>query len=472
MSGELLRVAPSNLEVEEAVLGTVLIEGGVIDDVVRNLIDDDFYNDKHKVIFQAMKEMYDNNDQIDVLTVVAKLKSKSLLERAGGMFFVNKLTSNINSSAHIESHCHILKSLGKSRRVISSFRESVDEAYNGSDPDDIIDKASKVIFDIQKDSGDNDISSVGDLSEEVIRRVEEASKSDGGITGEITGISAIDTSLNGLNPGNLVVIAARPGMGKTALIISMARNMAIDYNAPVALFSLEMTKVDFTKRLHANHCLIDNNKLKTGRLTENEWTDYHSELSDLLTAGIYIDETPSLKISDLRVKARQLVMEKGVKAIFIDYLQLMGMPKSRELGTRDLQIGFITTSLKRLAKELGIPIILLSQLSRGVEHRDDKRPMLSDLRESGNIEQDADAVLFLYRPSYYDEKAKDEHGMPLLKTYSELVIAKNRDGFVGIQPMHFIGEYFKFQNDPPAYAEKPTMEEVDVDDLKDEFDSW
>lgn len=470
---EALKILPNDEALESAVIGCMLLEKSSIDIVMKSMDKEDFYHAKQKTVFEVIKNLYDSNSDIDIMTVVAEAKSKGVLENCGGIFFINSLTTNINSIAHLDTHCHILKKYSKSRAIIMSFRRNVADAYEGRDPDEIIEEASKTIFNVQKGEVDQSISSVGDLSEEVINRAMAVAEKGDGITGLETGINAVDEPLSGLNGGTLNIVAARPGMGKTAFIISIAKNLAVDYSTPVALFSLEMSNIDFTRRLHANHCLVDNQKLKTGQLSESEWADYHYNLSDLLEASIYIDDTPSLSINDLKVKARQLVNEKKVGAIFVDYLQLMSMPSGREFSNRDLQIGHVTRTLKTLSKELNIPIILLSQLSRAVEARPDKRPMLSDLRESGNIEQDADTIMFLYRPSYYDENPVDQNGITVPKTYTELIIAKNRDGYVGTMPMHFVGQHFLFQDQEPEVENKfsyPVEEEKD--ELKDMTEGW
>mgnify|MGYP002136997957 CR=1 FL=1 len=421
------KLPPQALDLEEAVLGAMMIDKKGVDEVIDILQADAFYKDAHKHIFEAIFQLFTDSQPIDLLTVSAQLKKNGKLELAGGDFYLIQLTQKISSSAHIEFHSRIILQKYIQRSLIKISSEIIEDSYDEStDVFDLLDKAESKLYEVTQGNIKRSSETAQSLVIQAKKRIEEIANKEG-LSGIPTGFEKLDKVTSGWQPSDLIIIAARPGMGKTAFVLSMARNMAIDFKQPVALFSLEMSSVQLITRLISSETGLSSEKLRTGKLEKHEWEQLSTKVKDLEKAPLYIDDTPSLSIFDLRAKARRLSSQHGIKLIIVDYLQLLtagGGGKGG--GNREQEISQISRGLKSLAKELEIPIIALSQLSRQVENRPggSKRPQLSDLRESGAIEQDADMVMFIYRPEYYGLEV-DEEQQPT-KGRGELIIAKNK----------------------------------------------
>ena len=405
------RIQPQAPELEEAVLGALMIEKDAYSLVSEILRPESFYEHRHQLIYSAITDLAVNQKPVDILTVKEQLAKRGDLEEVGGPFYITQLSSKVASSAHIEYHARIIAQKALARELIT-FTSNIQ---------------SKVIAEAY------------DLIQKAAARTD-------GLSGLESGFTKLDKMTSGWQNSDLIIIAARPAMGKTAFVLSMAKNIAVNFRNPVALFSLEMSNVQLVNRLISNVCEIPSEKIKSGQLADYEWQQLDYKLRDLLDAPLYVDDTPSLSVFELRTKARRLVREHGVRVIIIDYLQLMNA-SGMSFGSRQEEVSTISRSLKGLAKELNIPIIALSQLNRGVENREGeegKRPQLSDLRESGAIERDADMVCFIHRPEYYkiytSADGSDLRGM------AEIIIAKHRNGAVGDVRLRFIGQYTRFQN--------------------------
>ena len=447
LQAEYGKMPPQAVDLEEAVLGALMLERDAFSIVGDLLEPDAFYKDAHQKIFRAIHKLFLNDDPVDLLTVSEALKQSGELEQVGGYYYLSQLTTRVASAAHIEFHAKIIVQKYLQRKLIGVCTELQEMAYDeATDVSDLMDKAQKAVFDIADGNIKKDTAEIAPIIDEAIKGIQAAAEKPDGISGLPSGFNALDAVTSGWQPSDLVIIAARPAMGKTAFVLSMAKNIAVDYRNPVALFSLEMSNVQLVNRLIANVCEIESGKIKSGQLAGYEWQQLDYKLKNLMDAPLYVDDTPSLSVFELRTKARRLVREHGVRIIIIDYLQLMNA-SGMAFGSRQEEVSTISRSLKGLAKELSIPIIALSQLNRGVESRegiDGKRPQLSDLRESGAIEQDADMVCFIHRPEYYkifqDDRGNDLRGM------AEIVIAKHRNGAVGEVLLRFKGEFTRFSN--------------------------
>ena len=406
-----------------------------------------FYEKAHQMIFAAITDLAISQRPIDMLTVVEQLKKRGELEAVGGPLYISQLTSMVASSAHIEYHARIIAQKYLARELISFSAQIQAKAFDDTiDVDDLMQEAEGRLFDISQRNVKKDVVQINPIIKEARELLEKAANQKEGLSGLRTGFSGLDKITSGWQNSDLVIIAARPAMGKTAFVLSMAKNMAVNFNIPVAIFSLEMSNVQLVNRLIVNVCEIPGEKIKSGRLESYEWEQFDFKIKELYDAPIYIDDTPSLSVFELRTKARRLVREHGIKCIVIDYLQLMNA-SGMTFGSREQEVSTISRSLKGLAKELNIPIIALSQLNRGVEARqgaEGKRPQLADLRESGAIEQDADMVCFIHRPEYY-KITEDERGNSLIGL-AEIIIAKHRNGAVGDVRLRFKAEFAKFMN--------------------------
>ena len=405
-----------------------------------------FYEHTHQLIYSAIVDLALQQKPVDMLTVTEQLRRRGELDEVGGEFVITELTGRVASAANIEFHARIIAQKYLARELIRFSSEIQTKAFDETnDVDDLMQEAEGKLFEISQRNVKKDVTQIDPVIEEAIKLLEIASNRKDGLSGLQTGFHDLDKMTSGWQNSDLVIIAARPAMGKTAFVLSMAKNMALNYNTPVALFSLEMSNVQLVNRLIVNTCEIPGEKIKSGQLAPYEWEQLMTKIKDLYSAPIYIDDTPSLSVFELRTKARRLVREHGIKIIIIDYLQLMNA-SGMSFGSREQEISTISRSLKGLAKELNIPIIALSQLNRSVENRQDKdkRPQLSDLRESGAIEQDADMVCFIHRPEYY-KIVEDESGHSLLGL-AEIIIAKHRNGATGNIRLRFKGEYARFQN--------------------------
>ena len=441
------KIQPQDKEIEDAVLGALMLERDAYAIVCDLLRPESFYDPGNQKIYAAINKLGVMQQPIDMLTVTQQLRADGALDDVGGPVRISELTSNVASAAHIEYHARIVAQKFLARRLISFCSEiekkSFDESY---DIDDLLQEAEGKLFEISQGNLKKDFTQIDPVINSAMEQIEAAGKRESGLSGLQTGFHNLDKLTSGWQNSDLIIIAARPAMGKTAFVLSMAKNMAVDYNTPVAIFSLEMSNLQLVNRLISNVCEIEGEKIKSGRLSRQEWEQLNSRVRSLFSAPLYVDDSPSLSILELRTKARRLVKEHGVKIIIIDYLQLMNA-SGMAFGSRQEEVSTISRSLKGLAKELNIPIIALSQLNRGVESRegiDGKRPQLSDLRESGAIEQDADMVCFIHRPEYYkiyqDDRGNDLRGM------AEIVIAKHRNGAVGEVLLRFKGEFTRFSN--------------------------
>ena len=441
------KVQPQAPELEEAVLGALMIEKDAYSQVSEILRPESFYEHRHQLIYSAITDLAINQKPVDILTVKDQLAKRGDLEDAGGPFYIAELTSKVASSAHIEYHSRIIAQKYLARQLITFTSQIQTKAFDETlDVDDLMQEAEGNLFEISQKNLKKDYTQINPVIAEAYELLQKAAARTDGLSGLESGFMKLDKMTSGWQNSDLVIIAARPAMGKTAFVLSMAKNIAVDFKHPVALFSLEMSNVQLINRLIVNVCEIPGEKIKRGQLAAYEWQQLDYKIKDLFDAPLYVDDTPSLSVFELRTKARRLVREHGVRVIIIDYLQLMNA-NGMQFGSRQEEVSTISRSLKGLAKELNIPIIALSQLNRGVESREGiegKRPQLSDLRESGAIEQDADMVCFIHRPEYYkitqDERGNDLRGM------AEIIIAKHRNGATGDVLLRFKGEYAKFQN--------------------------
>jgi replicative DNA helicase len=442
------KLPPQVLDLEEAVLGAMMIDKKGVDDVIDILQGDAFYKEAHKYIFEAIVQLFTETQPIDLLTVSTQLKKNGKLELAGGDFYLIQLTQKIASSAHIEFHSRIILQKFIQRSLIRISTEIIEASYDETaDVFDLLDQAESKLYEVTQGNIKRSSETAQSLVLQAKKKIEEIAKQEG-LSGVETGFHNLDKLTSGWQPSDLIIIAARPAMGKTAFVLSMARNIAIQYGHGVALFSLEMASVQLITRLISSETGLSSEKLRTGKLEPHEWEMLSTKVKNLEKAPLFIDDTPSLSIFDLRAKCRRLVSQHGIKIIIIDYLQLMTAGgNNKGGGNREQEISTISRNLKALAKELNVPVIALSQLSRAVETRgSSKRPLLSDLRESGAIEQDADIVSFLYRPEYYKIEEWDDDEASPTAGQAEIMIAKHRNGGIENIRLKFIGHLGKFDN--------------------------
>jgi len=444
MVSDVGKLQPQALDAEQAVLGALMLEKDAFSQINETLRPESFYDKRHVLIFEAIRELSNHPDgKVDVITVINSLKRSDNLEAAGGLQYVSQLTSNVTSTLHIDYHAKIVTQKHIARELIRYSGLIQGKAYDeGNDIEDVMQEAEEGLFEIAQRNIKRDAIQIYPVVEQAIKAIHDAKERTGGLSGLPSGFDEIDHITSGWQKSDLIIIAARPAMGKTAFVLSMAKNMAVNYKIPVAVFSLEMSNVQLVNRLIANVCAIENEKIKSGNLEPHEWTQLEVRSNDLYNAPIYIDDTAGLSIFELRTKARRLVREAKVQCIIIDYLQLMNA--GERLGSRELEVSAISRSLKGLAKELDIPVIALSQLNRAVETREGRRPQLSDLRESGSIEQDADIVCFIHRPEVYGITEDANH--PDLRGLAEVIVAKHRNGAIGEKFLKFTKELVKFDN--------------------------
>ena len=437
------RVPPQAVDLEEAVLGALMLEQNALTAVVDILKPDVFYKEAHQVIYAAIHRLFAKSEPIDILTVTNELKSSGELELIGGAYYITQLTNRVASTANIEYHARIISQKFIQRELIKLSSEIIKDAFEDTtDVFDLLDKAEKNLFAVSETNFRRDYDSMQSLVREAIKDIESARDHEGNLRGVPSGFTDVDRITGGWQKSDLVILAARPGMGKTAFVLSMARNIAVDFNIPLAIFSLEMSSIQLVTRLISSETHLSADKLKKGNLENYEWEQLNAKIGKLVDAPLFIDDTPALSIFELRAKCRRLKAQHDIQMIIIDYIQLMSTGGDNK-GNREQEISTISRSLKALAKELNVPVITLSQLNRSVETRGgSKRPLLSDLRESGAIEQDADLVLFIYRPEYYkidqDEEGNSTQGL------AELIIAKHRNGALADVKMTFIDRFAKF----------------------------
>ena len=447
------KLPPQAIDLEEVVLGAMMIDKKGVDDVIDILHAEVFYKPAHQYIYGAIFTLFENSEPVDILTVTNQLRKDEKLESVGGDFYIVSLTQKVSSAAHIEFHARIILQKYIQRRLITISNEIIQNSYDETvDVFDLLDNAETKLFDITQGNLKKSSEAAENLVSQALKKIEEISNQEG-MSGVATGFSKLDELTSGWQPSDLVILAARPGMGKTAFVMSMAKNMAIDFNIPVAIFSLEMSSVQLITRMISSETGISSEKLRKGSLETYEWEALNVKVKNLAKAPVFIDDTPSLSVFDLRAKARRLVSQHGVKVVIIDYLQLMTAGNNKGTGNREQEISTISRNLKALAKELSVPVIALSQLSRAVETRGgSKRPLLSDLRESGAIEQDADIVSFIYRPEYYGLTEWDDEERTPCEGQAEFIVAKHRNGGLDNIKMKFIGRLAKFTDLEEGFA--------------------
>ncbi len=437
------KLPPQAPELEQAVLGALMLERNAVNEAIDILQPESFYVEAHKKIFDAILGLFRNDQPIDILTVTEELKRKGELDVVGGPFYISQLTNKVASSANVQYHARIISQKHILRELISISAETMRDAYDDTaDVFDLLDKTENGLYKITSGNLKRNYEPMSELIQGAIDQIESAKNKTGGVSGIPTGFVQLDKLTAGWQRSDMIIVAARPAMGKTAFVLSMARNIAVEHQRAVAVFSLEMSSTQLVTRLIASEAGISSEKLRKGDLSDAEFNILHQHISRLTNAPIYIDDTPGLNIFELRAKARRLKSQHNVDLIIIDYLQLMTAGGDTKGGNREQEISQISRSIKSIAKELDVPIIALSQLSRAVETRGgDKKPMLSDLRESGAIEQDADIVCFLYRPEYY-KIHEDEHGSTA--GVGEVIVAKHRNGAVDTVRLRFIADLAKF----------------------------
>jgi replicative DNA helicase len=444
------KMPPNAVDFERLVIGTFLIDKKGLDHSIDLLTPDVFYDPRHQVIFSTILKLYEGNHPVDLMTIIQELKKTEKLSQAGGDHYIVELTMGVSSSAHIEYHVRVILEKYILRSLINVSANVIDSSYKEStDVFELLDKAEQSFFEITNGTIKKGFDTANSLVKQAIETIKSL-KDKEGLSGVPSGFRDVDRETGGWQNSDLIIIAARPAMGKTAFLLSMARNIAVGHKIPMALFSLEMASVQLITRMIASETRISSEKLRKGTLDDDEWQRLFSNVSELENAPLYIDETPSLSIFDFRAKCRRLVMQHGVRLIMVDYLQLMTAGSSgKGGGNREQEISMISRSLKAIAKELNVPVIALSQLSRSVETRPGKRPQLSDLRESGAIEQDADIVSFIFRPEYYKITVwdNDEEGQETsTENQAELIIAKHRNGATADVRLSFLKHFAKFDN--------------------------
>ncbi|MDA8234374.1 MAG: replicative DNA helicase [Clostridia bacterium] len=432
------RVPPQNLDAEQSVLGSMMIDQEAVMKAMESLRPDDFYRDAHKVIFEAILDLSDRNEPIDIITVSEELRQKNALEKVGGVAYVASLANIVPTAANIEYYARIVEEKSLLRNLISASSRIAAMGYDGEEEvEELIDQAERMIFQVAQRKSNKAFATMHEILMETFDKIEYLYTHKGDVTGVPTGFMDLDRMTSGFQPSDLIIVAARPAMGKTSLVLNIAQNTAIKYKTPVALFSLEMSKEQLVQRMLCSEAMIDQHRLRTGKLQEGDWQKLSNAVGPLSKAPIFIDDSVGITIMELRAKCRRLKSEHGLGMIVIDYLQLM--QSGRRSESRQQEISEISRSLKALARELSVPVIALSQLSRAAEQSTDKKPNLSHLRESGAIEQDADIVSFIYRDEYYNPESEE-------KGIAEIIIAKHRNGPVGSVKLGFLSEFTKFVN--------------------------
>ncbi|WP_339012050.1 replicative DNA helicase [Lactococcus garvieae] len=454
---DIIKAPPQDLAAEQAVLGAIFLDSDRLIEVKEFLSTDDFYKNAHKIIFRAMEHLSDNREAIDVLTVRSLLENQDDLETIGGIAYIAELATATPTAANASYYAKIVAEKSLLRQLINKLTQSVEKAYSQEDPaEDVLAEAEKSLIDVQQGRNTSSFRRISDVLSMNLDDLEERAKQKSTITGIATGYPALDAMTTGLHEEELIILAARPAVGKTAFALNIAQNIGTKQDKTVAIFSLEMGAESLVNRMLAAEGTIESHNLRTGQLNDEEWNQYFIAMGTLSKASIYIDDTPGIKITEIRARSRKLAQETGnLGLIVIDYLQLIS-GTGRE--NRQQEVSEISRQLKILAKELKVPVIALSQLSRGVEQRQDKRPVLSDIRESGSIEQDADIVAFLYRDDYYDRAGTDDddegfNDVPEVDNKVEVIIEKNRSGSRGTVELLFLKEYNKFASIDNRYED-------------------
>ncbi len=438
------KLPPQALELEEAVLGAIMLERNALTTVIEILKPECFYSVAHQRIFKAIMTLFSTTQPVDLLTVIEQLKKQGDLDEAGGPHYVSRLTMRVASAANVEYHARIILQKYIQRELIRISSKTIQEAYEEtSDALELLDRAEQDLFSISETNIRKKFEDIPTLIRKAVAEIEAASQNQLDVIGVPSGFTVLDRYTLGWQKSDLIIVAARPSAGKTSFVLSLARNAAVQFKKPVAFFSLEMSAVQLVNRLIASESEISSDKLRKGQLSRREWEQLNTKIAEISQAPIFIDDTPALPVFELRAKCRRLKAEHNIELVVIDYLQLMVSGNENRSGTREQEISFISRSLKSIAKELDIPVIAISQLNRAVDARkESKKPILSDLRESGAIEQDADMVLFIYRPEKHGFDV-DEHGNPT-RGLAQILIAKNRNGPVGEVDLRFIEPFTRF----------------------------
>ena len=434
------KIPPNDIEAEQAVLGSMLTDKDAVLSAIELLKPEDFYREDNKIIYTAILSLYNRAEPIDIITLKSELISMGKFDNIGGLEYLVELPEKVPTTANVDKYIKIVEEKSILRNLIKTANEIITLGYDPTEEvENIMDNAEKKIFDIMQSKNQKGYTPIKDVLIETFAQIEQLYNQKQHITGVPTGFADLDYKTSGLHGSDLVLVAARPAMGKSAFALNIATNAAVRAKVPVAIFSLEMSKEQMVNRILCSEAMVDSNKVRTGKLDDQDWTKLASALGPLSEADIFIDDTPGISAMEIRAKCRKLKLEKGLGLVVIDYLQLITASNNKRGGSREQEIAEISRSLKILAKELDIPVIALSQLSRAPEQRPDHRPMLSDLRESGSIEQDADKVIFLYRDDYYNEDSEK-------KNIAEVIMAKHRAGSTGTVELLWLGDYTKFVN--------------------------
>ena len=433
------KVPPHDLEAEQAVIGSMLTDKDAVISAIEVLQDTDFYREDNKLIYSAIMNLYNRGEPIDIITLKSELSSMGKFEAIGGLEYLAELPEKVPTTANVEKYIKIVEEKSTLRTLIRTANELLTLGYDPTqEVDTLIDTAEKKIFDVMQSKSQKSYSSMKDILVDTFIELEELYNRKQHITGVPTGFADLDYKTAGLHGSELILVAARPAMGKSAFALNIASNAAVRAKTPVAIFSLEMSKEQMANRILCSEALVDSNKVRTGKVEDDDWSKLAYASGILSEAQIFIDDTPGISINEIRTKCRKLKLEKDIGLVVIDYLQLV-QASNRRAGSREQEIAEISRSLKILAKEINVPVIALSQLSRAPEQRPDHRPMLSDLRESGSIEQDADIVMFLYRDDYYNQDSEK-------KNVAEVILAKHRAGSTGTVELAWLGSFTKFAN--------------------------
>ena len=436
---ELGKIPPNDIEAEQAVIGSMLTDKDAVASAIEILKEEDFYREDNRAIYAAILNIYNRSEPVDIITLKSELSAMGKLEAVGGLEYVASLPDKVPTTANVEQYIKIVEEKATLRNLIKTANELITLGYDPTqDVEEIIDSAEKKIFEVMQKKNQKGYTPIKDVLVDTFTQLEQLYNQKQHITGVPTGFADLDYKTAGLHNSDLILIAARPAMGKTAFALNIATNAAVRANVPVAVFSLEMSKEQLVNRILSAEAMVDSNKVRTGTIDDDDWGKLACASGELSESQIYIDDTPGISIMEIRAKCRKLKLEKDIGLVVIDYLQLV-QGSNRRNGSREQEISEISRSLKILAKEINVPVIALSQLSRAAEQRPDHRPMLSDLRESGAIEQDADIVMFLYRDDYYNEDSEK-------KNIAEVILAKHRSGSTGTVELLWLGNYTKFAN--------------------------
>ena len=436
---ELGKVPPHDLEAEQAILGSMLTDKDAVISAIEVLREEDFYREDNKAIYEAIFNLYNRAEPIDIITLKSELSAMGKFEAVGGLEYLAELPDKVPTTSNVERYIKIVEEKSTLRTLIKTANDLISLGYDPTqDVEDIMDSAEKKIFNVMQKRNQTGYSSIKDILVDSFTELEDLYNRKQHVTGVPTGFIDLDNKTAGLHNSDLILVAARPAMGKSAFALNIATNAAIQANVGVAIFSLEMSKEQMANRILGSVAMVDGNSIRTGRIADDDWIKLATASGELSQTGIYIDDTPGISVMEIRAKCRKLKLEKNIGLVVIDYLQLV-QGSNKKGGSREQEISEISRSLKILAKEINVPVIALSQLSRAPEQRPDHRPMLSDLRESGAIEQDADIVMFLYRDDYYNEDSED-------KGLAEVIVAKHRAGSTGTVKLVWLGNYTKFAN--------------------------